>query len=415
MNKEHRNTVIIDSDAISEEIKPAVRQQIRFNKAESEVKIVENKKTKKVAEDGKKNEIQIQAQTEVTTVFVGDTKSLPVALKEKITTSLMGITEEKLTGFLSKLVNSEEIRRKAVNVIHKETTYIARIPKKLEADMRSGLLDFMTDKKTGENLGMLVDPKHKMKGYMRIEEAAKADIASNLANIAIQQQLTYMTEVINDVRSRVISLQEGHDADLFGSIKGMHQQLLQMRDARNPDTKKQLATHAITILNDVRGKIEVAVLNELRDIDTVPDTDVAILLKIAKSKNFLSDTVEKYNRIEELFNYYVTGTQLLGYAYAFLDEPASYEDIFAPSNELIANENLQKLIAVENLYEESIGETWYKNPENYLLKIERASHSMFLENSDTIEIEITGEKLLEAIEHGRESSKENREEEVSDC
>jgi hypothetical protein len=222
-----------------------------------------------------------------------------------------------------------------------------------------------------------------------------------------------MTEVINDVRSRVISLQEGHDADLFGSIKGMHKQLLQMRNARNPDIKKQLATHAITILNDVRGRIEVTILNTLRDIESVPDTDRAILIKIAKNKNFLSDTVEKYDRIEELFGYYITATQLLGYTYAFLDEPESYEDIFTPSKELVENENLQKLTAVENLYEERIGETWYKNPENYLLKIERSSHRMFMESSDILEFEVVGEKLLEVIEHGKKSNEENGEEVVS--
>lgn len=371
------------------------------------------KKLKKTDNDGKKNEIHIQAQAVITPVCVEDTKSLPVALKEKITSALQSITEEKVTSFLSKLANSEEIRREAVKVINKETTYIARIPKKLDAEMKMGLLDFMTDKKTGENLGMLVDQKHKMRGYVRIDESIKADVASNLANIAIQQQLAYMTEVINDVRSRVISLQEGHDADLFGSVKGMHQQLLQMRDARNPDTKKQLATHAITILNDVRGKIEVTILNTLRDIESVPDTDRAILIKIVKNKNFLSDTVEKYDRIEELFGYYVTATQLLGYAYAFLDEPASYEDIFTPSRELVENENLQKLTAAENLYEERIGETWYKNPENYLLKIESSSHSVFMESSDIVEVEVTGGKLLEAIKHGRKSNDENGEEVVS--
>lgn len=376
-------------------------------------KIVAIKKLKKTDSDGKKNEIHIQAQAEISPVYVEDTKSLPVALKEKITTALQSITEEKVTSFLSKLAISEEIRREAVKVINKETTYIARIPQKLDAKMKMGLLDFMTDKKTGENLGMLVDQKHKMRGYLRIDEASKADVASNLANIATQQQLANMTEVINDVRSRVISLQEGHDADLFGSVKGMHQQLLQMRDSRNPDIKKQLATHAITILNDVRGRIEVTILNTLRDIEFVPGTDRAILIKIAKNKNFLSDTVEKYDRIEELFGYYVTATQLLGYAYAFLDEPASYEDIFTPSRELVENENLQKLTAAENLYEERISETWYKNPENYLLKIKSSSHSVFMESSDIVEVEVTGEKLLEAIEHERKSNEENGEEVVS--
>jgi hypothetical protein len=193
----------------------------------------------------------------------------------------------------------------------------------------------------------------------------------------------------------------------------MHQQLLQMRDARNPDTKKQLATHAITILNDVRGKIEVTILNTLRDIEFVPSTDRAILIKIAKNKNFLSDTVEKYDRIEELFGYYVTATQLLGYSYAFLDEPTSHKDIFTPSRELVENENLQKLTAAENLYEERINETWYKNPENYLLKIESSSHRVFMESSDIVEVEVTGEKLLEAIEYERKSNEENGEEVIS--
>ena len=370
-------------------------------------------KLQKTDSNGKKNGIHIKAQAEISPVCIEDTKSLPVALKEKIITALQSITEEKVTSFLSKLANSEEIRREAVKVIKKETTYFARIPKKLDAEMKMGLLDFMTDKKTGENLGMLVDQKHKMRGYLRIDEASRADVASNLANIVIQQQLAKMTEVINDVRSRVISLQEGHDADLFGSIKGMHKQLLQMRNARNPDIKKQLATHAITILNDVRGRIEVTILNTLRDIESVPDTDRAILIKIAKNKNFLSDTVEKYDRIEELFGYYITATQLLGYTYAFLDEPESYEDIFTPSKELVENENLQKLTAVENLYEERIGETWYKNPENYLLKIERSSHRMFMESSDILEFEVVGEKLLEVIEHGKKSNEENGEEVVS--
>lgn len=366
---------------------------------------MENRKPINVGNPEKKSIIQEQVKSEMGPVFVEDTKSLPVTLKEKITTAIANITEEKVTGLLSKFVNGNEIGQELIKVINKETTYIARLPKKLEADMRAGLLDFMTDKKTGDNLGMLVDQKHKARGYMHIDEVTKADIVSNIANIAIQQQLAQVTEVINDVRSRVISLQEGHDADLFGSVKGMHQQLLQMRDAKNPETKKQLATHAITILNEVRGKIEVAVLNAMRNIDIVPDSDWAILLKIAKNKNFLSDTVEKYDRIEEFFGYYVTATQLLGYAYAFLDEPASYDEIFTPSRELTENENLQKLIAAENLYEESIGETWYKKPENYLLKIERATHRLFLENDDTIEFEITGEKLLEVIDNGREFHK----------
>jgi hypothetical protein len=241
------------------------------------------------------------------------------------------------------------------------------------------------------------------------DEIAKIDIATNLANISTQQQIAKIAEVINDVRSRVISLQEGHDDDLFGSIKGMHQQLLQILDAKNSDSRRQLATNAITVLNETRGKLEVAIVNTVKGIRLVPNTDRAILWEIAKDKNFLSDTVEKYDRIEELLGYYVTATQLLAYFYAFLDESVSFTDIFTPSRDLLENENLQKLSAAENLFIQDLVDNWYKNPERFLLKIENASHCLFAESGDIVdvEIEITGKNLLEAIKYGKKSNNEN--------
>jgi len=362
-----------------------------------------------------KNGTRVQHLSKTDQICVEDTKSLPLALKEKVSAALVSLTEGKVIRVLSALANTEEIRKEILKVVNRETTYIARIPKKLKADMDAGLLDFMVNKETGEKLGILVNDKHKTQGIMQINEAKAIDIASDLANIAIQQQLASMTDVINDVRSRVIALQEGHDADLFGSIKGMHQQLLQMRDAQNPETKKLLTANAISVLNETRGKIEVTILNTLRELDITPDTDMKILGKIAADKNFLSDTIERYDRIEELFSYYVTATQLLGYSYAFLDEPASYEDIFTPSNELIANTDLQKLIAAENLYNEDIGETWYKNPTDFLLKIKQTAHSVFAEPIDVIEIEISGNKLLEVIENEcrKQTNDEDNQKEVS--
>jgi len=356
-----------------------------------------NKKLK--AEEILENQVQTQTKAEIAPSIPGDTKSLPIALKDKLTTALANFTEQKGISVLSVLANAEEISHEVVHFINKEATYIARIPKKLNDDMKNGLLDFMHDKITGEKLSVLVDEKHKSRGYMRIDEINKVDLASNLANIAMQQQLAQITEVINDVRARIISLQEAHDTDLFGSIKGMHEQLLQMRDATDPETKRQLSTNAITVLNDTRGKIEATILNILHDIEPVANTDKAILLQIAKNQNFLNDTLESYDRIEELFGYYVTATQLLGYAYAFLDEPRSYDDIFMPSMDFIENDYL-KLVLAENLFNESIGETWYKNPENFLHKIKNASQSVFLQNNEVIEIEVSGEKLLKVIKHG---------------
>lgn len=52
--------------------------------------------------------------------------------------------------------------------------------------MNQGLLDFMTDSKTGENLGVLVDQKHKSRRFVQIEESIRTDLVENITNIAIQ-------------------------------------------------------------------------------------------------------------------------------------------------------------------------------------------------------------------------------------
>lgn len=78
-------------------------------------------------------------------------------------------------------------------------------------------------------------------------------MASNIATLAVQQQMAQMTEVINDVRERVIALQEGYNQDLFGSIIGMHQQMAQLSDVKNDEIRKGFVINAITELNKVRG------------------------------------------------------------------------------------------------------------------------------------------------------------------
>ncbi len=324
---------------------------------------------------------------------------LPTKLKASITNALANITEEKALRMIVQSLESSEIRKKATELINKETVYIARIPKKLDGDFNAGLLDFMTDTKTGENLGVLVNGKNRIQGHVNIERSAKTvDMSANIATIALQQQMAQMTEVINDVRDRVIALQEGHDRDLYGSIRGMRQQMIQMSDARTDETRRQLAVNAITSLNEVRGKIEAAVLYALESMPFVPTSDGKIVWEITKDKTFLQRAVETYDRIEELVSYYLAATQLLGYAYAFLGEENSFEDIFSPCDELFNQEMLQKLINAEMLYNEEIRDTWYKNPSDYMLRIRDASQQLFSSNNDdVIELEISGQKLLEAI------------------
>lgn len=106
----------------------------------------------------------------------------------------------------------------------------------------------------------------------------------------------------------------------------------------------------------------------------LPHGDVKIAWEIAKDKTYLERVTEAYDRIEELVSYYLAATQLLGYAYAFLGEQSSYEDIFCPCPELLDNALLSRLANAEAIY---IEDSWYKNPDQYMLQIKDASQKLF--------------------------------------
>ena len=145
-------------------------------------------------------------------------------------------------------------------------------------------------------------------------------------------------------------------------------------------------------------RIAENIIKALKDMPILPQGDMKIAWEIAKDKTYLERVTEAYDRIEELVSYYLAATQLLGYAYAFLGEESSYEDVFCPCPELLDNELLNRLVNAEAIYVEDIEDAWYKNPEQYMLQIKDASQKLFShKENDVIELEISGQKLLEAL------------------
>ncbi|MBP3647255.1 MAG: hypothetical protein J6K55_12640 [Clostridia bacterium] len=327
-------------------------------------------------------------------------KCLPVTVRDKITSALSKMTEDKVSTTLASLLRSVETGYSVANTINRDLVYLARIPKNLEGGVRAGELGFMQKADTGEMLGAIVGPDHLNRGFVRIEEGymPSPDLLHSLSNLAMQQQLAHMAEVIDDVRSRVIILQETYDKALYGELRGMHQQLIQMRDTQDPTTRKSLATGAITSINKTRGKIEQRLIDELAKLPEAPATMLRALLKTFLTKGFKADLCDGYDKIQELFSYYLTASQLLAYIYAFLDEPAAYDDVFVPSPELLDNPNIKKLSLAE-VCVGSIEDAWYKQPQEYLGRIQHESQRLFCDTKEYIEIEVTGKQLLEALNY----------------
>lgn len=218
-----------------------------------------------------------------------------------------------------------------------------------------------------------------------------------MQNIMIMQQLMAMTEVLNEVRSRVVELKDMHDDDLLGSIQGMRDQLSQIRSVELDENQRQLLNNAITALNDARGRVRRHILRTVEKLPDVPKTKVGAYVKMAIHGEYADELVDASDEVEKYFSMYLLATQLLGYAYAFLGEARAYQEVFMPDREMIENPHFEKLIRADVFFSDRQDDSWYRNPEKYLLKVGEETKRIFTESEDWMQIEFTGNQLLEAV------------------
>ncbi len=344
-----------------------------------------------------------------------DTKSLPSNVRKKITTAITEFSENQKAETLALVLRRSEVGRDIYKTIHKTSVYIAKIPANLQEKWESGELQFMEKKDTGEKLGVVVGNNNfGNNGFVRIEEAqfSNANLPRSLADLAMQQQLAHIAKVVDEIRSRVVLLQETYDHELLGELRGMHEQLFQIGKTQDPETRKQLATNAITALNITRGKIVQRLIDEIGNMPDIPKYKFFVAVKTFFSNGFYPKVEQGYDKAQELFEYYLSATQLLAYAYAFLNEKNAFLDIFTPDPDLTSPELLEKMEKAESLCESEVSSCWYKDPELFLGKLSEETLAIFQSEKEFIEIEVKGQKLLEAMnneseERGNQHEKED--------
>lgn len=334
-----------------------------------------------------------------------DDKNLPAGTRDKIAEGLANINGANISKVLTTVFSQAELAADVVKHIQRGTVYLAEIPKKLQKDFTEGNLKFM-EKNSGEMVGEIVGLNNfGNKGHVIIKDAENlhSNIPHDLTTIAMQQQLAQMAAVLDEVRSRVVELQRTYDESLLGDLRGMRDQLAQVQNIDDLENQRDLIRGAITQLNLTKGKITQRLITEMQKIPDIPQSVWKRFFITLTKEGFRNNVITGYEKIQELFGYYLAASQLLAYAYALLGEQRTYEDIFTPDSELLKEGMLAKLKKSEP-YLGIWDERWYNAPTKYLGQIEREAQRVFLANPETIQIEVTGEEILEAIKNVRSTA-----------
>lgn len=341
-----------------------------------------------------------------------DDRSLPATTRDKITKGLSNINNANISKALTTVFQQADLGADFARYIQRGKVYLAEIPRKLQSEFDEGKVKFMTIKDTGEQVSELVGPNNfGTRSHMIIKDAdiVHSNIPHDLATIAMQQQLAQMAAVLDEVRSRLIEMQQTYDASLLGELRGMRDLLAQVQTVKDLETQHDLIKGAIVDLNKTRGKITERLIDEMKKMPEVPDSAFKRVFRTFWKEGYRDNVVSGYEKIQELFGYYLAASQLLAYAYALIGEEQVYETIFTPDSELGNKQFLHNLINSEGIIGIE-GERWYSNPQRYLGYVLEEAKRLFVQKSDVIAIELTGEQLLEAVENVRAEKKDHESE-----
>ena len=337
-----------------------------------------------------------------------DDRSLPAATRDKITRGLSNINNANISKALTTIFQQADIGADFIRHLQRGKVYLAEIPKKIQQDFDDGKVKFMTLKETGEQVSELVGPNiFGTRSHMIIKDAdiVHSNIPRDLATIAMQQQLAQMAAVLDEVRSRLIEMKQTYDESLLGELRGMRDLLAQVQTVEDLETQRDLIKGAIIQLNKTRGKITQRLIAEMQRMPEVPASTFKRIFRTIMKEGFRDKVLSGYEKIQELFGYYLAASQLLAYAYALIGEEQVYETVFTPDAEIENDLYLGNLINSEVMVGVE-GERWYNNPQRYLGFVQKEAHRIFFEDSDVIAIELTGEQIMEAIENVGEEREE---------
>lgn len=308
--------------------------------------------------------------------------------------------------FAAKLANLFTISEEGKRLINPETEYVAKFPPKLLELMDEHDVQFLKDKATGDLLPDLYDYTNKgIGGKVRLEvrrtitpqDLLNFNIAAN--NLMLQQKIEELAVEIRKIQKIAVQIERGQDNDRFAKVeagRNMLQQALMI--AGDDDLKRQMIVNAIALLNEGRALIEKTIVEKLNAIEDVPKNLIVRMWKIFISDGYLEDKRSEYRIIQEYFYYYCLALEPLAYAYDSLNQTQLIEEVLLESKSVLEHPRLYALRSFEPLLSDKPSENvWYTNAERYEKELMKA----YSENKP-IEISITGQQLLEAIDNERQ-------------
>lgn len=337
---------------------------------------------------------------------------------------------DKAAALVNQIVQYAHFTRDIAQTITESpeaTEYVLRIPKAVQEGLDSGEYSLMK-RKTGEILAEVMHKsetsnrtviKQKLDVVERTKEAATAAqqseaIATDLYNVAIQQQMAEISAQLEDVLKGVQRIEQGQQDDRYALIEAAESQLKLAMVANDETHRLEAVQSAQHFLQEGSAKIARAMARRLQEVEEVPEFAPAIVWKMLSTRgNYYDKMNDWFDRVQDDFDILERAHALLVLCAIAIGEPDMLPVLMDDYRNRLGTMATSKLLTMGRIHPElDFTDEWFADVGGYLDTREEATRR--LTDGEYIEITLTNKMLAEAIDDEARRTREQGERELEE-
>lgn len=330
----------------------------------------------------------------------------------KIYKGLENIDYEGTIDKVAQYVNIAGVASK----IEKGIEYVVQIPVKYQEKFETGEYFINKNKTTGIEWPTLM--KKTEKGQYRFvddlpikqQEIIKGnpfqDICNSYHNIYMQKAIAQMSERIEETYNTVKFIEQGQHDDRFALIESGRKLIMTGLELENNSDRYDQLLQGTRDLFTGREQIKKEMIRRIDAFDPLPEKTFQLFLKSLACNDYQSKKDDEIEKIQECYEMYLEATKMIAATYIYKNEISAAKKMFEDSFSELENIKFDNLKSIQVAHKGvNLEDMFYNNAVKYI-EVEKERCLEVSEAYNCIEIEVTGEKLLEVLSNGRKVSKE---------
>ena len=315
-----------------------------------------------------------------------------------------------IDGVLAKLAQYANIAD-ALSHVEKTVEYIVQIPVKHQNAFQGGDIFMNQNSKTGVLWPTLYKTLDNGKRQfvdnlpIKQEEILRGNpfesIAVTYHNIYMQEQVRKLSELMNHTYRIVERIEQGQKDDRIGMLMAGRNQILYAMNLDEEECIEEIR----------RGRDKMLIAQEqifrtfesrVRNFEPISESGWVRFRTELVHPGSLKEKDAEFVEIQQYYALYLLATQMVAASYALYGKSESAEQVFLTAEQAMESLNFNGLKTLQYVHKENT-ELFYYHASEYIAS-EREISLEAAQNYDTVSIQITGEKLLEAFNYGRTES-----------